>query len=35
MKTLIKRVLMSVYCRGWISVGLCQRIYDFLKLSRH
>lgn len=35
MKRFAKRILIGAYCRGWVPLRVCQRVYDFLSLSRH
>jgi hypothetical protein len=33
MRSLLKRALMYLYCAGWISLGITERIYDWLNLK--
>lgn len=33
LKTLVKRLIVALFCRGWISMDRCQRIYDQLDLK--
>lgn len=33
MKTLIKRVVMWLYCAGWISLARTQRIFDRINMK--
>ncbi|XYI31480.1 hypothetical protein MNJPNG_04875 [Cupriavidus oxalaticus] len=34
MRTLIKRIVVTLYCRGWLSLARTQRIFDRFDLGR-